>query len=174
MLAGRHVFFAVGKKIYRATTNRAGIAQVIPSPPLALGMHRIAVRYHGDAHDLGSGIHANADVVNSAGAVTSEGVLQLSDRRSLHLGDVRRRSANGDLTILREPGLDRAVAIGALGMRADGATAWLRGSDPKGAVTSCTYSGSPGARSACASRSSAPRRSERRSRRAGSRSSADG
>ena len=132
VLAGRHVFFAVGKKIYRATTNRAGIAQVVPSSPLALGMHRISVRYHGDATNLGSGIRVNAVVVNSSVAVTSKGVLRLSDRRSLQFSATSDGgAANGDVTI-REPGLHRAVAIGAIGMRGDGATAWLRGSDPKG------------------------------------------
>jgi hypothetical protein len=59
-------------------------------------------------------------------------VLRLPDRRSLRISATSDGgSANGDLTI-REPGLHRAVTIGAIGMRGDGATAWLRGIDPKG------------------------------------------
>jgi hypothetical protein len=74
----------------------------------------------------------NAVVVNSSVAVTSNGVLRLPDRRSLRISATSDGgSANGDLTI-REPGLHRAVTIGAIGMRGDGATAWLRGIDPKG------------------------------------------
>ncbi len=129
VLPGRRISFEIGKKTYRATTNRHGVALVTPIPPLALGMHRIAVRFRGDARDLGSGLHANVDVVNSAGAVASEGMLQLSGRRSLRISaDSDGRSVHGDL-VLREPRLDRTVAIGALGVRADGATAWLHGSD---------------------------------------------
>ncbi len=132
VLGGRHVFFTVGKKTYRTTTNRAGIAEVAPSPPLGLGRSRIAVRYHGDAHYLGSGIHVNAVVVNSPGTVASNGVLEFPDRHSLLISAASDGGpAKGDLTI-RGPGLRRAVVIGALGMRADGATAWLRGTDPEG------------------------------------------
>jgi hypothetical protein len=132
VLPGRRISFQVGNTTYRATTNRHGVALVTPGPHLALGTHRIAIRFRGDARDLGSGLHADVDVVNSDGAVASHGTLLLPGRRSLRISaaadGVR---ARGDL-VLREPGLDRAVAIGALGVRADGATAWLHGSDRNG------------------------------------------
>jgi hypothetical protein len=132
VLPGRRISFEVGKTTYRATTNRNGVAFITPSPPLGLGMHRIAVRFRGDARDLGSGLHADVHVVNSNGAVASVGMLQLSDRRSLRISAASDgRSARGDL-VLHEPGLDRAVAIGALGVRDDGAAAWLHGSDRNG------------------------------------------
>lgn len=132
VLPGRRISFQIGKTMYRAMTDRDGVALVTPSPPLALGTHRIAIRYRGDARHLGSGLHTDVDVVNSAGSVASEGTLRLSDKRSLRISAASDGgTARGDL-VLREPGIDRAVAIGALGVRADGATAWLHGSDRDG------------------------------------------
>jgi hypothetical protein len=132
VLRGRTLFFAVGKTTYRALTNRLGIAEVAPSPPLAPGIHRIAVRYHGDAHNLGSGLHIDTTVVNSAGRVASKGLISLPGRRSLRISVASDGGpVSGDL-VLGGPGLERAVAIGSLGLRSDGGTAWLRGSDPGG------------------------------------------
>ena len=132
VLAGRRMFFIVGKKTYQAYTNRKGIAHVTLSPPLSLGTHRIGVRYRGDAHNLGSGLHVDLSVFNSRGQVASKGVLRLPDRRTLQIsaasdGD----SASGKL-LLRSAGRDRSVSIGALGVRNDGGTAWLRGTDADG------------------------------------------
>jgi hypothetical protein len=132
VLPGRRVFFIVGKTIYRALTNRSGVAQVVPSPPVPLGTHRIGVRYHGDAHNLGSGVHVDLEVVNSRGKVASKGVIRLPGRRTLRISATSDGgSASGDLMLL-EAGRAHAVAIGALGVRADGATAWLRGNDAEG------------------------------------------
>ena len=116
VLRGRTLFFAVGKTTYRALTNRLGIAEVAPSPPLAPGTHRIAVRYHGDAHNLGSGLHIDTTVVNSAGRVASKGLISLPDRRSLRISVASDGGpVSGDL-VLGGPGLERAVAIGSLGV----------------------------------------------------------
>jgi hypothetical protein len=132
VLAGRRVFFIVGKKTYQAYTNRKGIAHVTPTPPLAPGTHRIGVRYRGDANNLGSGLHVDVSVFNSRGRVASKGVLRLPDRRTLQISAASDGDAANGKLMLRGAGHDRSVSIAALGVRNDGGTAWLRGTDAAG------------------------------------------
>lgn len=132
VLAGRRMFFIVGKKTYQAYTNRAGIARVEPSPPITPGRHRIGVRYRGDARLLGSGVHVDLTVVNSRAKVASKGVLKLPNRRTLRISAASDGASASGALVLRQSGRARAVVIGALGVRNDGAIAWLRGSDADG------------------------------------------
>jgi hypothetical protein len=132
VLAGRRIVFTVGKTTYQAYTNRRGIAQVAPSPPIAPGAHRIGVRFRGNAKNLGSGLHVELRVTNSPGSVVSQGVLRLPGGRTVRISATSDGSAARGNLLLHAPGLRRSIAIGAIGMRGDAATAWLGGVDPKG------------------------------------------
>ncbi len=128
-MAGRQLLFVVGKTGYLATTNHAGIAQVVPQPPLPVGRTRVAIRFQGDPADLGSGLKVTMRIVNSPATVWSKGTLRLDAGGTLRLkAESDGKSAGGTLT-LHTHGVLRSVAIHALGLRGDRASAWLRGSD---------------------------------------------
>jgi hypothetical protein len=128
-MAGRQLLFVVGKTGYLATTNHAGIAQVMPQPPLPVGRARIAIRFQGDPADLGSGLHVTMRIVNSPALVQSKGTVSLGDGRTLRLrASSDGKKASGTL-LLGGFGPARSIAIHALGLRGDAAGAYLRGTD---------------------------------------------
>ena len=81
-LKGRQILFVVGKTAYVVKTNKAGIAQVAPEPPLPHGTPQDRRSFQGDELDMGSGLRVNARIVNSRGHVRSKGALKLSARRN--------------------------------------------------------------------------------------------
>ncbi|HEY7399251.1 MAG TPA: hypothetical protein VH538_13170 [Gaiellaceae bacterium] len=128
VLKGRRIIFSVGKKTYDRYTNRAGVAQVAPTPPLPVGTHRVAIRYRGNAKDLGSGLHLGITAVNSPGAVRSQGVLHLPGGKTLRISARSNgHHARGALVVGK-----RSATVAALGVRTDGSTAWLRAADARG------------------------------------------
>lgn len=132
VLKGRRIIFTVGKTTYDRYTNRKGIAQVMPSPPLALGTHRIAVRYRGNARDLGSGLHVNVTAINSPGTVLSKGQLRLGDGKTLRISATSDGDRATGALLIRQPGAMHKAAIAALGVRSDDTTAWLHAVDGAG------------------------------------------
>jgi len=131
-LKGRQLLFVVGKTAYVVKTNKAGVAQVTPEPPLPRGTHKIAVRFQGDELDLGSGLRVNARIVNSRGHIRSKGALKFSAHRSLRLdASSDGKLAHGSVTLLGSTAR-RAVKINELGVSSNDAEAWLRGGDGHG------------------------------------------
>ncbi len=128
-MPGRQLLFVVGKTGYLATTNKAGIAQVVPQPPLPVGRARVAIKFQGDPADLASGLRVTTRIVNSPALVRSRGTLSLGDGRTLRLrASSDGRTANGTL-LLAGRGPARSIAVHALGLRRDGAGVYLRGTD---------------------------------------------
>jgi len=128
-LAARQVTFTVGASTYLTGTNPAGVAAVVPSPPLHPGRHDVTIRFHGDELSLGSAERVTVQVVNSRGRVESRGRLRLSRTLTATVeASSDGTTVKGTLT-LRKRGRIHRVRLIALGIFGRGRTAWLSGTD---------------------------------------------
>jgi VCBS repeat-containing protein len=134
-LGGRAVVFTVDAAAPIAHTTAAdGSVSVTTALPLAPGVHTVTVSFAGDAADPASQTKATLTVTSSAhGSVTaivprltSGGVLELI----AHVGKAGKLI--GELVYDGPHGLHVATTITALGIGADGHSAWIAGKDAAG------------------------------------------
>jgi len=133
-LPGREVTIGIGGTLLLTKTDKSGIARVLvpPSRPLPPGAHLVTVLFPGGPALAPSSLKLLVRVRNSKATITTAGARALAGSHSAFSVGSNGRSVVGFLRIRAGGRVVQARRLNALGVAADGSSAWFAGTSLNG------------------------------------------
>jgi hypothetical protein len=133
-LAGRYLSFGVGESIVVARTGKGGLARASVAPPLPPGAHVLTTSFQGDTAHQPTGLKQLLRVTNSRASIWSgEPGRKPSGLQNGFFVRFDGGSVTGWLRVRVGGRLVQARRLNALGVAADGTSAWFAGVAGNGA-----------------------------------------